>query len=197
MPRGLTEDEKEYHKQILLQQGQKLIFRHGFSKVSVDDIVREAGVAKGSFYHFFSSKDDFLYELIFQIHEQGFGRITKIIDQISALPSAIKREKIKEFLRQLFHGSELRFFTEQHDEVQRFLLRYSKDALDKLEKMEQASYRRLFESMDIAEDKHPEIVQNFVHITFFGLSHREVIVEEYLNQTIDMLAEGLLDYLEV
>lgn len=197
MPRGLTEEEKEYQKQVLLQQGQKLIFRHGFNKVSIDDIVREAGVAKGTFYHFFSSKDDFLYDLIFQIHTRGFGRIKEVIEKISQLPSTIKREKIKEFFQQLFHSPELNFFTEQHDEMRRFLQRYSREGLVELEKMEENNYKQLFAAMGIAKDKKPEVVQNFVHITFLGISHKEVMVEEYLNQTIDVLVEGLLDYLEV
>lgn len=34
-----------------------LIWRRGYNRTSVDDIVRHAGICKGSFYHHFSSKE--------------------------------------------------------------------------------------------------------------------------------------------
>jgi len=34
-----------------------LIWRHGYNRTSVDDIIRHAGICKGSFYHHFNSKE--------------------------------------------------------------------------------------------------------------------------------------------
>lgn len=197
MPRGLTEEEKEYQKQVLLQHGRRLIFRYGFNRVSIDDIVREAGVAKGTFYHFFASKDDFLYEIVYQFHTQGFTRITAVIKEIKVLPSQERREKIREFFKLMFHSDEQIFFAEQHDEIQRFLMRYSKSTLAELKEMELKSYQALFDILEIKKEKNIEIVQNFVHISFLGISHREMMIKEYLDQTIDVMVEGLLEYLEV
>lgn len=196
-PRGLTETEKQQQKALLLNHGEKLIFRYGISKVSVDDIVKEAGVAKGTFYNFFSSKDDFLYELIFQIHEAGFAEIHQILEEISKAPSSEKRTQIKQFFLRLYKSPQQKFFLDEHDEIQRFLARYSKETLAKLEAMENANYLQLFSKLGIKSGKKPEIVQNFVHIIYFGGAHKDVLVTDYVDETIEMMLEGLLNYLEV
>lgn len=40
----------------------RLITDRGFENVTVDEICSESGVAKGSFYHYFNSKDDIIVE---------------------------------------------------------------------------------------------------------------------------------------
>jgi TetR/AcrR family transcriptional repressor of nem operon len=45
-------------RQTLLEVTLRLMSKHSFAAVSVDDICRTAHVKKGSFYHFFSSKSE-------------------------------------------------------------------------------------------------------------------------------------------
>lgn len=45
-------------KQLLLDISEQLFAKKDFDRVSVDEICREAGVTKGAFYHYFSSKYD-------------------------------------------------------------------------------------------------------------------------------------------
>lgn len=196
MPRSLTEQEKESQRQSLLQHGKNLIMRYSISRVSVDDIVKEAGVAKGSFYNFFSSKDDFLYQLIFQIHEEGFSQIKDILREIAQLPSEEKRKQIKLFFFELLKNPQQSFFINEHVEIDRFLDRYSREAIAELEAMEQANYQEMFSYMNLA-GKRPEIIQNYVHIIFFGMGHDEILIKEYIEPTIELMIDGLLNYLEV
>lgn len=48
----------------LLKVGVAVLTEKGFSAVGIDEILSRAGIPKGSFYHYFSSKDDFGLELI-------------------------------------------------------------------------------------------------------------------------------------
>ncbi len=43
----------------LIRVGKQIIVRQGFNAASINDILTIAGVPKGSFYYYFSSKDDF------------------------------------------------------------------------------------------------------------------------------------------
>ncbi|MCL2721778.1 MAG: TetR/AcrR family transcriptional regulator, partial [Treponema sp.] len=70
MPRALTEQEKCRLCNRLLEKGKAIVLAQGIKKVSVDDIAKAAGMAKGSFYQHFESKEVFLYELINDIHKQ-------------------------------------------------------------------------------------------------------------------------------
>lgn len=46
-------------KTRLLDAGQRLMLERGFTATTVDDICAEAGLTKGSFFHYFKSKEDF------------------------------------------------------------------------------------------------------------------------------------------
>lgn len=56
----------ERTKAKLLASARKLIGERGFDRVSVEDITRDSGVAKGTFYHYFKCKEDVVAELSFQ-----------------------------------------------------------------------------------------------------------------------------------
>lgn len=49
-----------------MESAKRLIGERGFDKVSVEDITRDSGVAKGTFYHYFKCKEDVVAELSFQ-----------------------------------------------------------------------------------------------------------------------------------
>jgi TetR/AcrR family transcriptional repressor of nem operon len=46
-------------KTTLLDAGQKLMLTRGFTATTVDEICAKAGLTKGSFFHYFKSKDEF------------------------------------------------------------------------------------------------------------------------------------------
>ncbi|WNG28543.1 TetR/AcrR family transcriptional regulator [Cystobacter fuscus] len=46
-------------RSAILKTGQKIMSRKGFSAVGLTEILADAGVPKGSFYHYFDSKDAF------------------------------------------------------------------------------------------------------------------------------------------
>lgn len=51
-------------RQHILDTGYKLIVSKGFSSVGLTEILHSAGVPKGSFYHYFKSKEQFGEEII-------------------------------------------------------------------------------------------------------------------------------------
>ncbi|NLI13540.1 TetR/AcrR family transcriptional regulator [Pelotomaculum propionicicum] len=59
-----TENEREQIRQCLLTKGKELFIRYGFAKTSIDDIVQACGIGKGSFYKFFSSKEELFYYIV-------------------------------------------------------------------------------------------------------------------------------------
>lgn len=57
MPRGDTKDR-------LLEVGKSLFLERGYYHAGIEGIVQLAGVPKGSFYHYFGSKEDFGLQVI-------------------------------------------------------------------------------------------------------------------------------------
>ena len=65
-------------KTLLLKAAMELIWKNSYGAVSVDDICSQAGVRKGSFYHFFSSK----YELAKSALEDLWQELQPQLDHI-------------------------------------------------------------------------------------------------------------------
>lgn len=71
--RGRVEQKKEQKKQGLLDAAYQLFTEKGVHKTSVDEIVRNANVAKGTFYLYFRDKEHLLQQLTYQISARVLG----------------------------------------------------------------------------------------------------------------------------
>jgi TetR/AcrR family transcriptional repressor of nem operon len=57
-------------RELVLQSAGRLFNRHGFNAVSIDDVMAEAGLTRGSFYCYFSSKSDLYAQSVARVvHE--------------------------------------------------------------------------------------------------------------------------------
>ncbi len=74
---GRTSDSKDR----ILTAGRDLIWKQGYCAVTIDAICEEAGVRKGSFYHFFDSKSD----VATAAFEELWDEVRPKLDQIFAL----------------------------------------------------------------------------------------------------------------
>ncbi len=63
MPTAFTDEELEHIRSSLIQAGIRLSKELGLQKMSVEKLTAAVGIAKGSFYMFFGSKEDFILEV--------------------------------------------------------------------------------------------------------------------------------------
>jgi len=74
MPR--VSKHPEVRREELLDVALDLCRRVGFDAMSVDQLTTQAGVAKGTFYHYFSSKSDLLWQLVQRFGDSLFAALT-------------------------------------------------------------------------------------------------------------------------
>jgi len=67
-------------KSGIINIARKLFYSKGFSKTSIQNIINEADIAKGTFYHYFKSKDDLLNQMTERDVEALYNLIYKILD---------------------------------------------------------------------------------------------------------------------
>jgi len=54
----------KHQKEDILKVGYDVIRKNGYHQVGINQIIKEAGIPKGSFYNFFESKEDFAKQVI-------------------------------------------------------------------------------------------------------------------------------------
>ncbi|WGS54855.1 TetR/AcrR family transcriptional regulator [Paraburkholderia sp. D15] len=82
-------------RENIIAVGQRLIGAKGFSAVGLNEILSEAGVPKGSFYHYFGSKDAFGVALL----ESYFEEYLADIDQTLAQPDLNMAQRLLNYFR--------------------------------------------------------------------------------------------------
>ena len=72
---------KKNTKEILMTKGEELISKKGYYDTKVEDITKESGVAKGTFYIYFESKEELFMEMINKKGEIHGATVKKIEEQ--------------------------------------------------------------------------------------------------------------------
>lgn len=67
-------------KERILTLAQEKFFRHGFYKVSLDELVAELRTSKSSLYNHFKSKDDLVYQVLKRVNSEINQNLEKILE---------------------------------------------------------------------------------------------------------------------
>lgn len=73
-------------RQALLDAGGRLLREKGYAGTGLSEILKTAGVPKGSFYHHFPSKDAFVLEILDRYIEEQRERIEAYLDRNDLSP---------------------------------------------------------------------------------------------------------------
>lgn len=67
----------------LIDCAQRLFFERGYENTTVNDVIREAGLSKGAFYHYFASKEALLEALAARMARQSLDEMRPLLDDPS------------------------------------------------------------------------------------------------------------------
>jgi len=90
----------DVRKKEIMDTAERLFLEFGYEETPIELIIKEVGIAKGTFYHYFRSKDELLDELVEGLIEEVNGNIKKIAEekQGNALEKIFK---VNEYFRNL------------------------------------------------------------------------------------------------
>lgn len=85
MPK-FSDTEKEMIRKKLMQEGERLFTSYGIKKVSIDEIVHAAGIAKGSFYSFYPSKEHLYMDIAGNLQLKMWSEMDEFLNENRSLP---------------------------------------------------------------------------------------------------------------
>ncbi|MGG5791360.1 TetR/AcrR family transcriptional regulator [Bacillus nitratireducens] len=71
--------EYEERRKEILETAERLFITKGYTKTTVNDILKEIGIAKGTFYHYFKSKEEVMDEIIMRIIKADVTKAKAIV----------------------------------------------------------------------------------------------------------------------
>ena len=81
----------------LLKTGIQLICEKGVRKLTIDEVTQRVQIGKGTFYHFFTSKELFVYEAIMFSKEAVLKKINEAVEKYGALDRQAVDELLSHF----------------------------------------------------------------------------------------------------
>jgi TetR/AcrR family transcriptional regulator, fatty acid metabolism regulator protein len=109
-PRTLKEKQRQEREALILQAAEEVLMEKGYHETSIDEIASRVGIAKGTVYLHFASKED----LVFALFAQDLEKFQQLVD--STVASELTARAKMEAILHVLYGS---FFSK------RFQLLYS------------------------------------------------------------------------
>jgi len=95
-------------EQLILEKGAEVVRRNGFNNTGLAMILEVAGVPKGSFYHYFKSKEDFGLRLIEYLHSSIGTFFYEFLTGESEEPPIERLQAFFDYYREIFTGEEIK-----------------------------------------------------------------------------------------
>jgi len=101
-------------RKVLIEVGTRLMLAKGYNHCGLEEVLKEAKVHKGSFYHFFKNKEDFGLQVIDDYASERLGALDRELADMSRRPLerlrryfelAVERQRSLEFRRGCLFGN--------------------------------------------------------------------------------------------
>lgn len=198
MVKSFDENERDLIRRKLLEKGWQLFEIYGLKKTTVDEITQATGIAKGSFYNFFQSKEELFFEIF---EEEEHFREQMLADLITANLSA--EEALRQVLKQSLElVASSKIFAKMYEAgvYEQLLRKLPPERLNRHQENDlQAGieFVRHFQEKSNLKQSDPEIIIAFFRAIFMITFHKDEIGAEIYPRVIDLLvdvvAKGLVE----
>lgn len=190
MARAFSKTEKERVIIALKKAAESSILRYGIRKTSIDELVKEAGIAKGSFYAFYPSKEVLFFDVINGYHNNIQNLIVERVKQLgydfTALDIAeLLFESYKQFDNPIF----VRLFS--GGEMEYLMRKLPDDIVTAHQQQDDIALKLLLEHLAIDDELTVNRLSAALRATFLTILHKREIGEEYFDDVLKTLLEGI------
>ncbi len=190
MPQIFDEAGRENLRIQLLDNGFELIKRFGLKKTSINDITKASGIATGTFYNFFKSKEDFVYHIILHKRKQSIEKFNTLLDKNGMLD----RTAFRKFLQSIYFADNNIFEYLSQEETTILYSRWPQNYMKDEQSGEKNTLWILEHVSNLRPDCNWKVFANFcksISIIRYG---KENLYGEAYDEMIDCMIETILDY---
>jgi AcrR family transcriptional regulator len=185
VPRGFNKKEQEAIKEKLLKSAVTHFTLKGMKKTSIDELALDAGISKGSFYRFYRSKEELVFDIFARIEQEKDILLAQKLSSSpeSFFPAALAMIEENELFRSLYRHNDMAYLVRMMPE----------DYQEQNRKGDDAFSAALLERWEI-EDHETDygdsgVLTALLRILFMASLHKEEIGEGY-RQAMELICKG-------
>ena len=202
MVKGFDEKQRDYIYNRLMEVGKELFGRYGLKKTSIADLTKEVGIAQGTFYNFFSSKEELFFEILEKEEEKLKEGVIKDI-----LSKPLTRQNFSIFLKESFDAVDKNpifkwlYFDNEYELLIRKLPKEKVETHIKRDSENLLPLIQYWQEQGVMVKEKPEIIAAVIRSIFIFTLHKKEIGEEIFSDTIscmmDLISKGLIREREI
>jgi len=190
MPVIFNETNFELYRNLLLENGLELAKQGGLKNIRVENVTKRAGLAKGTFYTFFPSKEEFIYE----ISVYNRNKAKKYFADLTSGDTLLGRKEAKEFfIFLLLSENNIYTYLTQEDYAYlraRWPIEYSLNA-----EADEKTSTWLLSKMKAKTDCNWKLLANYMKAITFVTMEKNMLHQDVYKETILLLVDGMVDYI--
>lgn len=97
---GRREQKKEENRNVILQSAKTVFIEKGYHNTSISDIIRQTGLARGTFYLYFQNKKE-IFEMLIHKLFTDLMKDMKAIEILNRKHAVSYREDVKDMINSL------------------------------------------------------------------------------------------------
>lgn len=170
-------------REKIIKTAWKLFYEEGFAETTINDIIREADISKGTFYYYFNSKDDLL------------GTLSEVLDREYERLEGEEPEGLSCFDRLIWLNYEVHSFMEKNIDYRLLAYLYSaqivKESFSALLNRNRYYYRYVERLMEQGQ-KNGELTDEMPvseMVRYFSMGERALVTEWCMNNGTFSLGE--------
>lgn len=188
MPKIFSEEDRIVIRGKLLDAGLSQLKTRRYRNISLDEVTAKAGIAKGTFYNFFPSKERFFYEIMQLIKERNREEFWALFQEGTPTKQEVQACLCRRYAE---HKTVYDYFTpEEMNLIVRKLPEgdFGNDSV--------AFAKELMTHCGRTGDAiRPEVIVNMCNVLALTASNQEMLEPEGYAGTIDLLVGALVDYI--
>ena len=190
MPAIFSEEQKEKLQISLMTTGFELLKKYGYRRMTIDEVTKSCGIAKGTFYHFFKGKEEFIYRIM--LYERDLER-KKLTDLLTP-DHTLTRGAFKEWLLDMIHDDVNVFSYMSQEEITLLTSAWPEEYLLNVSNDEHTSLWILSMIPDKQKDCDWKIFVNYLKGLAIVNTYKHILNPDAADLFIDRFMDDLIRY---
>lgn len=167
------------------------ILRVGIKKTTVDELAKAARIPKGTFYLFYSSKEQLVFEVIMQWHEQIHQNI---INAFTAMGNRFTADELTEVVCRGFQAMNETALPAlmRTGELDTLIRKLPEQIVQEHFKQDDDQLSYLFDVLPHISEHKKQVFSAAMRMLFFSMEHPREIGEELFEETLRLCIRGLI-----
>ena len=192
MPSIFTPADRQAIQERLLSEGEKMMLASGITRMNLETLAHSAGIAKGTFYNFFRTKQHFILAIIRRYQAQ---RAEVLARETRSKQNSLTADQAIQMYLSVYDPKENPFFRMRDRDLDWIAEKIPAEELFYPEMDLRCCGMILSCVKDLRKDVDLRIVSNFSRMIMFTLMQQDNVHKEVLPQNIKMIVELVEAYI--